>query len=194
MEWRNSKGFRGGASSQDNIKTCALVDLKKIRISLFPNFGFYIGAIGMHFTQESYDAEKYSQSILYNEELPACPDLDEASYEALLAYKENALLLKEGEAGIGDLSKFSSNDGTKAVPLNMASYKIMAEDVAAAYKIFLDRLPENMSVLEPRIGTSSQQLFTSFILSEEFLNRRECWPAVIRAAQTIVEMNKKNGK
>ncbi len=192
IEWLNSKGFKGVATSQDSIKACALVNLKKIRVSLFPNFGLYIGAIGMHFTQVNYDAKKYAHSILYNEELPPCPDLDLASYKALLARAEHDLLLKEGDPVVGEVSVTQSANGTRVAPLNMASYKIMAEDVASAYKIFLDRLPENMGVIEPRIGVSSQQLFTSFLLSEEFLNRRECWPAVIKAAQTIVEMNKKS--
>jgi len=193
IEWLNSKGFGGVATSQDNIKTCALTGLKAIRLSLFPNFGFYIGAVGAHFTQVNYDEKKYGESILYNEELPECPDLDSTTYEALLSRAEHGLLLKEGDPGTEDAAKIASNNGEKAVPLNMASYKIMAEDVVAAYKIFLDRLPENMGVIEPRIGSSSQQLFTSFLLSEEFLNRKECWPALIKAAQTIVEMNKNKG-
>ena len=193
-QWMKSKGFKAVASSQDMIKISALADLKKIRISLFPNFGFYIGAIGTHFTQAIYDEKKYGESVVYQGELPECADLDAETYQNLLDLSGRNLLQETLDPLPESTPITLAHSSEKIIPLNISSNKVAAEDVVAAYKIFLDRLPENMEVIELRVGATAQQLFNSFITSQEFLDRRECWPAVIKAAQTIVEMNKKHGK
>lgn len=45
------------------------------------------------------------------------------------------------------------------------------EDVIAAYKIFLDRLPENEEVITPRIGIARERILSSFMTSKYFLSR-----------------------
>jgi hypothetical protein len=45
------------------------------------------------------------------------------------------------------------------------------EDVIAAYKIFLDRLPESEEVITPRIGLARERILSSFITSKYFLSR-----------------------
>jgi hypothetical protein len=190
-QWMKSKGFKAVASSQDMVKISVLAELKKIRISLYPNFGFYIGAIGTHFTQAIYDEKKYGESVVYQGELPKCPDLDAEIYQNLLDLSERNLLQKTPDPLPASIPITIATGSEKIIPLNISSNKVAAEDVVAAYKIFLDRLPENMEVIELRVGATSQQLFNSFLTSQEFLDRRECWPAVIKAAQSIVEMNKK---
>jgi hypothetical protein len=193
-QWMKSKGFKAVASSQDMIKISILAELKKIRISLFPNFGFYIGAIGTHFTQAIYDEKKYGESIVYQEELPECPDLDSETYQNLLELSERNLLQKTLDPVPASSPITPADSGEKMIPRNLSSNQVVAEDVVAAYKLFLDRMPENLDVINVRVGASSQQLFNSFLTSQEFLDRKECWPAVIKAAQTIVEMNKKHDK
>jgi len=58
-------------------------------------------------------------------------------------------------------------DGPAQVPLVPAT----REDVIAAYKIFLDRLPENEEVITPRIGLARERILSSFMTSKYFLSR-----------------------
>lgn len=46
------------------------------------------------------------------------------------------------------------------------------EDVIAAYKIFLKRIPETMDVVYPRVGMPSNLVLVDFLTSPEFLSRR----------------------
>ena len=45
-------------------------------------------------------------------------------------------------------------------------------DVVAAYKLFLNRMPENLAVIEDRIGSSTEKLLIDFLISEEFSSRK----------------------
>ena len=45
------------------------------------------------------------------------------------------------------------------------------EDEIAAYKIFLDRLPESEEVITPRIGLARERILSSFMTSKYFLSR-----------------------
>jgi hypothetical protein len=65
-----------------------------------------------------------------------------------------------------------------------------AEDITAAYKLFLGRFPENKEVVHSRVGVDMPRILRSFMLSEEFLVRQDNWPMVIEAAKRIVEMNR----
>jgi len=58
-------------------------------------------------------------------------------------------------------------DGPAQVPLVPAT----REDVIAAYKIFLDRLPESEEVITPRIGIARERILSSFMTSKYFLSR-----------------------
>ena len=58
-------------------------------------------------------------------------------------------------------------DGPVQVPLVPAT----REDVIAAYKIFLDRLPESEEVITPRIGLARERILSSFMTSKYFLSR-----------------------
>jgi hypothetical protein len=65
-------------------------------------------------------------------------------------------------------------------------------DVVAAYKIFLGRLPESRQVIQSRIGTTPEQLLTSFLVAPEFRARKQFSPIILALAKEIIEQNKKN--
>jgi hypothetical protein len=57
------------------------------------------------------------------------------------------------------------------VPVQVPLVPATREDVIAAYKIFLDRLPENEEVITPRIGIARERILSSFMTSKYFLSR-----------------------
>jgi hypothetical protein len=65
------------------------------------------------------------------------------------------------------------------------------EDIIGAYKIFLNRHPESMAVVESRLGKTAEANLIDFALADEFLNRPEIAPTVLRVAQLILEEEKK---
>ena len=70
-------------------------------------------------------------------------------------------------------------------PLRMAK-----EDVIAAYKIFLNRLPESTTVMNLRIGGSTEANLIDFVLADEFLKRPEVSPLILGFAKQIIERQK----
>lgn len=56
-------------------------------------------------------------------------------------------------------------------PVQVPLVAATREDVIAAYKIFLDRLPESEEVITPRIGIARERILSSFMTSKYFLSR-----------------------
>jgi len=65
------------------------------------------------------------------------------------------------------------------------------EDVVAAYKIFLNRLPESVEVVNARVGQNSETNLIDFVLSDEFLKRPEVSEIMTKAAK-IVQADESN--
>ena len=57
-------------------------------------------------------------------------------------------------------------------PKQMLSSNMTSEDVIAAYKIFLRRMPENLDVIAPRIGMTPDMMLVHFLTSTEFIERK----------------------
>jgi len=57
------------------------------------------------------------------------------------------------------------------------------EDIIAAYKIFLNRLPESVQVVTARVGQNSELNLIDFTLSDEFLKRPEVAEIIARATK-----------
>jgi hypothetical protein len=68
--------------------------------------------------------------------------------------------------------------------------KVNAEDIIGAYKIFLDRQPESMRVVQARLGKTAETNLVDFALSEEFLKRPEVEQIIINSARMILEAEK----
>jgi hypothetical protein len=69
----------------------------------------------------------------------------------------------------------------------MGTLKATREDVIAAYKIFLGRLPESMEVVDPRVGVSSAALLVDFLASKEFLDQPPKAQLMLAVAKKILE-------
>lgn len=72
----------------------------------------------------------------------------------------------------------------------MATLKATREDVIAAYKIFLGRLPETMEVVEPRVGVAPSALLVDFLASKEFLDQAPKAQLVLAVAKKILDERK----
>ena len=69
----------------------------------------------------------------------------------------------------------------------MDTMKATREDVIAAYKIFLGRLPESMKVVEPRVGVTPFALLVDFLASKEFLDQAPKSQLVLAVAKKVLD-------
>jgi hypothetical protein len=69
----------------------------------------------------------------------------------------------------------------------MASMRATAEDVIAAYKIFLGRLPESAQVVQQRMGPPVATLLIDFLASDEFLMHPERAKLILGLAKRVEE-------
>lgn len=72
----------------------------------------------------------------------------------------------------------------------MDTMKATREDVIAAYKIFLGRVPESMEVVDPRVGVASAALLVDFLASKEFLDQAPKSQLVLAVAKKILDERK----
>jgi hypothetical protein len=78
-------------------------------------------------------------------------------------------------------------------PASQQLLRMTKEDVIAAYKIFLNRLPESVTVMNLRIGGSTEANLIDFVLADEFLKRPEVSPLILGLAKQIIERQKASG-
>ena len=72
----------------------------------------------------------------------------------------------------------------------METIKATREDVIAAYKIFLGRLPESMEVVDPRVGVSPSAILLDFLISKEFLDQASKSQLILALAKKILDERK----
>jgi hypothetical protein len=72
----------------------------------------------------------------------------------------------------------------------MDTMKATREDVIAAYKIFLGRVPESMEVVDPRVGVAPVALLVDFLASKEFLDQAPKSQLVLAVAKKILDERK----
>ena len=72
----------------------------------------------------------------------------------------------------------------------MDTLKATREDVIAAYKIFLGRLPESMEVVDPRVGVASSAILLDFLISKEFLDQASKSQLILAVAKKILDERK----
>ena len=65
------------------------------------------------------------------------------------------------------------------------------EDVIAAYKIFLNRFPESLMVIKPRLNSPIEANLIDFALSDEFISRADLPAIVFPIAKKIIEASEK---
>ena len=73
----------------------------------------------------------------------------------------------------------------------MLTAKVTQEDVIAAYKIFLGRLPESMTVVDARVGVAPLVLLADFLSSKEYLDQPAKAQLVLAVAKKILDERKK---
>jgi hypothetical protein len=76
---------------------------------------------------------------------------------------------------------------TTPVVGQMDSMVMSAEDIIAAYKIFLKRVPESMEVVTPRVGLSAERVLFDFMSSSELTSRPEVANLVFAVGKKILD-------
>lgn len=84
-----------------------------------------------------------------------------------------------------DATQVGSTTKPLAEFAQMANLNASAEDVIAAYKIFLGRLPESAQVVQARMGPPIGTLLVDFLLSAEFLQNPEKAQLILALAKKI---------
>lgn len=72
----------------------------------------------------------------------------------------------------------------------MDTMKATREDVIAAYKIFLGRVPESMEVVDHRVGQPVAAVLVDFLASKEFLDQAPKSQLVLAVAKKILDERK----
>ena len=72
----------------------------------------------------------------------------------------------------------------------MNSMAMSQEDIIAAYKIFLKRHPENLEVVQPRVGLSGDRVLLDFLSSGEFTSRPDVVQLIFALAKKLLEEQK----
>ncbi|WP_281814399.1 hypothetical protein [Limnohabitans sp. MORI2] len=72
----------------------------------------------------------------------------------------------------------------------MDTMKATREDVIAAYKIFLGRVPESMEVVDHRVGQPVAAVLVDFLASKEFLDQAPKAQLVLAVAKKILDERK----
>ncbi len=75
-------------------------------------------------------------------------------------------------------------------PKQMESMLMSAEDIIAAYKIFLKRHPETMDVIQPRVGLTGDRVLVDFLSSSEFTSRPEAVNLIFALAKKLLDEQK----
>ncbi len=188
--WMTSMGFLPGASSQDNVKACVDAALGTVRLTPYVNMGKYIGIDGMHWNIEQYTKAGYDKTVIWQGEFEAS-ELSDADCKAIqLAQAKAHLLESESVDGVAFAERLASGQTSVAYGRNEVSMAATQEDVVAAYKLFLRRFPESQNVVDSRVDQSMDTLLKAFILSDEFIQNKANWVAVVDAAKRIIELNK----
>ena len=192
QDWMSSMGFVKGSTSQDTIKACVDSGLQTLRLTPFVNQGTYIGVEGMHWNASIYDAAGYGQTVNFEGSYGHAPELSEQDFELLLDMQCQSYL---AEPNSFDAKLFQERSLTGKTDIEFApnalSSNATAEDITAAYKLFLGRFPENQEVVQSRVGVDMPRILRSFMLSEEFLVRQDNWPVIVEAARKVIELNQK---
>jgi len=135
--------------------------------------------------------------------------VEKAEQEAAVltaAQKAAHMELKEATSSLEMLVQFDASQNAAPLPSEpvavpqaneapevlgqMDTTKATREDVIAAYKIFLGRLPESMEVVDPRVGVSPAALLVDFLASKEFLDQAPKSQLVLAVAKKILDERK----
>lgn len=82
FKWLELCGFKGAASSQDYVKSCATWALGACKLSTFANFGLPIGRRGLHCNPKLFSLMGFSNTVVYDDDV-RIGDLDEEQFEQL---------------------------------------------------------------------------------------------------------------
>jgi hypothetical protein len=194
QRWMKHMGFIPGASSQDNVKACIDAALGMVRLTPGINMGKYIGVDGMHWNIELYTKAGYDKTIIWQGDFEAT-ELSDTVYKSILLSQARArLLAPESLDRIAFAKRLEEGDKTFNFGQNEVTMSATNQDIVAAYKLFLKRFPESQDVIDLRIDQSMDTLMNAFILSDEFIQNKSNWNAVVEAAKKIIELNKRNAQ
>jgi hypothetical protein len=181
-------GFKAGPTSQDYFKACACATLGLVRISTQILLGRYIGRNGLHFNPQAFSQYGFDSTVIYEGEVPASFEWSESRYREILKGQQATVLLdsEDHQSEIPYPSAQTVTDLRKSE--QWQTNTATAADAIAVYKVFLNRLPENDSVINSLVGKPPSSLLISAILSDEFIRSRTGRAAIITAARRVAAL------
>lgn len=164
-------------------------------------------ALAVQEKTDAVAAENEAKSRAEAAEKAAAIEKAEQDAAALAAAQKAAITeLKESTSSLEMLVQFDASQKEDSPPAEpaavpqtnqapevlgqMDTITATREDVIAAYKIFLGRLPESMEVVGPRVGVSPAALLVDFLASKEFLDQAPKSQLVLAVAKKILDERK----
>lgn len=120
-------------------------------------------------------AQELRQAILDNTIHPICA-------QSPCKYVQNTAAQVYVDAAVAN-----AQPEKKVIPIASQGLTMTANDVVAAYKLFLNRLPENKEVVEPRVGLSAETILVEFLMSAEFRRRHNLDQVLLTLAAEVVK-------
>jgi len=133
---------------------------------------------------EAAKAEQEKAMALAAAQAKAAEEKAKAAQESLMSPLD---LLAQVDASPVNAEPVKAPEGQN----QMLTAKVTREDVIAAYKIFLGRLPESMTVVDARVGVAPLVLLADFLSSKEYLDQPAKAQLVLAVAKKILDERKK---
>ena len=191
QEWMSFMGFIKGSTSQDTIKASVDTGLGLLRLTTHVNLGTYIGRDGMHWNSKIYEDQGYHETVVFDGNLVEMKNLSDELFASLLSQQKQNYLASPLDFSVESFAlRLSERKTDIDFNKNLTSAQATEDDIVAAYKFFLGRMPESREVIQARVGLDMKRVLTDFLLSSEFLNREEVWPIVGECSRRIVALYK----
>ena len=190
--WLESAGFLARSSSQDYVKSCATAALGAVKLATYVNYGLPIGEVGLHSTAAHYKKLGFDQTVVFDELPVGASELGDSQFQDLRRdyaaehIKNAAEFDREGWLSSLEHEQFAPDPFIARVLRERDALARASEaDVAACYKLFLGRLPENERVVNSRVGLAPQKVLESFLISDEFSHKTQFAPLFAKASEAL---------
>ena len=125
--------------------------------------------------------------------------LPNANLENSVPESNSSLGYEKSESGISPpldppkVNNSPASPDSSRIELKSDLIKMNAQDITSAYKIFLNRIPENEQVVDSRIDKSPEEILASFMNTPGFLNQPFYRNLILKLAKEIKQAyDKKN--
>lgn len=141
---------------------------------------------------ETSEATKATEAAVLEVAMPQeeAPQAEVVEAEPIISKADASPALNQPAVAASSAPTVAPSEAPSEAPTQMNSMAMSQEDIIAAYKIFLKRHPENLEVVQPRVGLSGDRVLLDFLSSGEFTSRPEVVQLIFALAKKLLEEQK----